>query len=128
MQRFTPRKPKSIWSLVNVAKVNRLIEAGRMQAPGLAAFERRHPDRVGIYSFEREVVAFTRAQATEFKRAAQAWKWFNAQAPSYRRVATHWVTAAKQEATRARRLASLIAHCAEQKKLRQFTPLGQRTK
>lgn len=83
---------------------------------------------VGIYSFEKEVVAFTCTQATEFKRSAQAWKWFNAEAPSYRGVATHWVTAAKQEATRARRLASLIAHCAEGKKLRQFTPLDQRAK
>ena len=39
MQRFTPRKSKSTWSLVNVGKVERLIAAGRMQAPGMAAFE-----------------------------------------------------------------------------------------
>ena len=128
MQRFTPRKAKSTWSVVNVTKVKALVAAGRMRPPGLATFKARDPQRTGIYSFEKAPAEFSPPQARLFKKNSSAWKWFSAQAPSYRRVATHWVTSAKQEATRVRRLDSLIAHCAEGKKLRQFTPMDQRKK
>lgn len=126
IQRFTPRKPRSIWSLVNVGKVERLIAAKRLRAPGLAAYTGRDPARTGIYSFEKEAARFTPAQAKLFKQDRAAWKWYTAAAPSYRRVATHWVVAAKQEATRVRRLASLIEHCRAGKRLRQFTPMDRR--
>jgi uncharacterized protein YdeI (YjbR/CyaY-like superfamily) len=126
MQRYTPRKPKSNWSLVNVAKVKRLLAAGRMQPPGIAAYEARDAKRTGIYSFEKEAASFTPAQRREFRRSAAAWKWFEAQAPSYRKLATHWVTSAKQEATRERRLATLIACCVQGKRLPQYTPLPRR--
>jgi uncharacterized protein YdeI (YjbR/CyaY-like superfamily) len=53
MQRFTPRRPNSNWSNVNVAKVERLIEDGRMRPAGLAAFERRREERTGVYSYEK---------------------------------------------------------------------------
>jgi uncharacterized protein YdeI (YjbR/CyaY-like superfamily) len=53
MQRFTPRRPNSNWSNINVAKVARLIEEGRMRPPGLAAFERRREERTGVYSYEK---------------------------------------------------------------------------
>lgn len=125
-QRFTPRKARSTWSLVNVAKVNVLIEAGRMRPPGLSTFQARDPERTGIYSFEKAPAKFSVAQTRLFKKDRGAWTWFAAQAPSYRRVATHWVVSAKQETTRARRLESLIVHCAAGKKLRQFTPMDQR--
>lgn len=128
MQRFTPRKSKSTWSLVNVAKVKVLMKAGRMRPPGLAAFKARDPKRTGIYSFEVAPAEFSAPQLRQFKRTAGAWQWFSAQAPSYRRVATHWAVSAKQEATRVRRLESLIAHCAVGTKLRQFTPLDRRKK
>jgi uncharacterized protein YdeI (YjbR/CyaY-like superfamily) len=54
MQRFTPRKPGSNWSKINVEKVAKLIEAGLMRPAGLAAFERRTDEKTGVYSFERE--------------------------------------------------------------------------
>ena len=128
MQRFTPRTSRSTWSLVNVGKVKALIKAGRMEAPGLAAFKARDPKRTGIYSFEKEPASLTPAQRRAFKKVPGAWKWFSEQAPSYQRTCMHWVVSAKQEATRVRRLESLIEHSAEGKKLRQFTPLHQRTK
>jgi uncharacterized protein YdeI (YjbR/CyaY-like superfamily) len=53
MQRFTPRRPNSNWSNINVAKVERLIEEGRMRPAGLAAFERRREERTGVYSYEK---------------------------------------------------------------------------
>src|SRR5450432_2063422 len=49
--RFTPRKPMSIWSNVNIAKVKKLLTEGRMMPAGLAAWERRQEERSGIYAF-----------------------------------------------------------------------------
>jgi uncharacterized protein YdeI (YjbR/CyaY-like superfamily) len=126
VQRFTPRKVKSTWSLVNVAKVKALTAAGRMQPPGVAAFKARDPARTGIYSFEKAKVAFTGPQSRTFKAAAKAWTWFNAQAASYTHAATHWVISAKKEETRVRRLTQLIEHSGEGKKLQRFTPWDQR--
>jgi uncharacterized protein YdeI (YjbR/CyaY-like superfamily) len=107
--RFTPRKPKSTWSLVNIAKVERLIKAGRMTPPGMAAFTSRSPERTGVYLFELKTPAVL---APEFeavlKRHKRAWTWFQSRPPGYRRIATHWVMSAKQHATRQRRLQHLV--------------------
>lgn len=111
--RFSPRTPRSIWSLVNVAHVERLIASKRMTTAGLAAFEARHADRTGIYSFERAAAELPEAFTRLFRRNRAAWRYFQDAAPSYRRTATHWVVSAKQEATRLRRLETLIACSAE---------------
>lgn len=114
-QRFTPRRPGSTWSLVNVAKVEALIAAGRMDAAGLAAFEARSEARTGTYSHERgEAAELTPAEEKLFRADAAAWAWFAAAAPSYRTAALHWhwVVTAKRPDTRARRLATLIADSA----------------
>ncbi len=110
--RFTPRKPGSIWSLINVGHVERLTAAKRMKPPGLKAFEARVAHKTGIYSFEQKKHEFEPAQEKQFRANKKAWKFWEAQPPGYRRVSTHWVTSAKQEATRARRLAQLIADSA----------------
>jgi uncharacterized protein YdeI (YjbR/CyaY-like superfamily) len=107
--RFTPRKPRSIWSLVNVRHVGRLIAAKKMTAPGLAAFNARDAKRTGIYSFEKAAAELDGRATTAFKKNARAWKYFNGEAPWYRRTATHWVTSAKRDETRQKRLATLIA-------------------
>jgi uncharacterized protein YdeI (YjbR/CyaY-like superfamily) len=44
LQRFTPRRPKSIWSKINIDKVNKLIEEGRMQPAGQAAIDAAKAD------------------------------------------------------------------------------------
>lgn len=109
MNRFTPRKPTSNWSAVNLAKVEELEKRGLMQPPGRAAFERRRTDRTAIYSYEqRKNPAFTPEQLAEFQAEAAAWEFFSAQPPYYRRTATYWVISAKREETRARRLRRLI--------------------
>lgn len=118
MQRFTPRKSGSTWSNINVAHVERLTAEGRMAPAGLAAFKARSAAKTGIYSFERkEPAQFPPAQLREFKAHAAAWKFFSAQPPGYRRIATHHVISAKQEETRARRLAKLIAASAAGQRL-----------
>jgi uncharacterized protein YdeI (YjbR/CyaY-like superfamily) len=105
-QRWTPRRKGSIWSNVNVAKARALIESGRMMPAGLRAFEAR--EKVGVYSFENKEVELSAAYARKLKANAAAARFFASQAPSYRRIAAHWVMTAKQEATRERRLQQLI--------------------
>jgi uncharacterized protein YdeI (YjbR/CyaY-like superfamily) len=118
--RFSPRKPRSIWSNVNVAKVNALLKAGRMMPAGLAAWERRDPARSGIYLFERsDTVALDAAATRQFKANRAAWAFFQAQPPGYRRLATHYVISAKRPDTRTRRLAALIAHSGNGERLPQ---------
>jgi uncharacterized protein YdeI (YjbR/CyaY-like superfamily) len=112
-QRFTPRKPTSNWSAVNVRKVEQLREAGRMRPPGEAAFARRRPDKTGVYSFEQpDEPAFAPEQQAQLEAHEAAWAYWQARSRSYRRVATWWVISAKREETRARRLAALIEDCA----------------
>ncbi len=106
--RFTPRRARSIWSNVNIARVKKLIEAGRMLPGGLAEYEKRTANPSGIYSFERDSAAFTAAQKREFRQHAEAWRYFESQPPYYRRLATWYVISAKKEETRDRRLARLI--------------------
>ncbi|MDB4898452.1 MAG: bacteriocin-protection protein YdeI/OmpD-associated family, partial [Gemmatimonadetes bacterium] len=86
--RFTPRKPRSIWSNVNVAKVESLIRQGRMMPSGLAAYALRDPERSGIYAFERETASFDDEGEQLFRSDRLAWSFFQLQPPSYRRVAT----------------------------------------
>jgi uncharacterized protein YdeI (YjbR/CyaY-like superfamily) len=117
--RFTPRQKRSTWSLVNIRRVGELVAEGRMTPAGLAAFEARTGDRSGIYSHERRTAAeLEPEQRARFEAAPEAWTWFQAAAPSYRRQAIHWVTSAKQPETRERRLAALIADSAAGQKVK----------
>ena len=124
--RFTPRKPASIWSNVNIAHIKRLTDEGRMMPPGIAAFEKRTPERSGVYTFERENVEFDSSMLREFRKNPRAWKFFNAQPPYYRKLATGWVTGAKREETRRQRLSKLISVSAEEARLPQYIPIAKR--
>jgi uncharacterized protein YdeI (YjbR/CyaY-like superfamily) len=129
MQRFTPRKPTSNWSNINVEKMKKLIEAGLVKPAGLAAFERRRADRTGIYSFERKEEATLEPEQEElFKANAAAWEFFQAQAPSYRRTAIHLVVSAKKPETRERRLNQLIEDSAAGRRLAQLTSPARQKK
>ena len=119
--RFTPRKPSSIWSNVNIAKAEALLAAGKMMPAGVAAWQRRDPARSGIYSFEREQpAAFDASMECRFKSNRAAWKYFGAQPAGYRRVATHYVVSAKRPETREKRLATLIECSARGERLPQL--------
>lgn len=111
-QRWTPRKPGSSWSSVNIAHVERLTAEGRMRPAGLAAYERRTPERSGIYAYEsgRELTDEQRATLLGDPRAAAFWE---ESTPSYRRIAENWMASAKRETTRESRLAQLVEDCAE---------------
>jgi uncharacterized protein YdeI (YjbR/CyaY-like superfamily) len=117
-QRFTPRKAKSVWSAVNVRKVEILIARGRMAPAGLKAFEARDASRMGLYSFEqRQAPAFDRDAARAFRARPRAWAFFQGQPPGYRRTATFWVMSAKKPETRQRRLGQLIDDSASGRRL-----------
>ncbi len=106
--RFTPRRPRSIWSSVNIKRVEELTRLGLMRPAGILAFEARQEDRSGIYSFEQQSIQFEREQERRFRANASAWKFFQAQTSTYRRVATWWVISAKREETKVKRLDRLI--------------------
>jgi uncharacterized protein YdeI (YjbR/CyaY-like superfamily) len=107
--RFTPRKPRSTWSAINIARARELIAEGRMQPAGLAAFERRTEDRSAVYSYEqRQAAVLTPADRGAVEANAPAWAFFESQPPSYQRTVAWWIQTAKREETRRRRLAVLI--------------------
>lgn len=107
--RFSPRRPASIWSLVNVAHAQRLIKVGRMARPGLVAFQARDRKRTGVYSFEQRPSELSAAHVRKFRADTKAWQFFQGQAPWYRRTSAYWVISAKREETREKRLGILIA-------------------
>jgi uncharacterized protein YdeI (YjbR/CyaY-like superfamily) len=120
--RFTPRKPNSVWSSVNVNRVADLTEQGLMTNAGLAAFERRSDNRTGIYSFEQgEMPEFDDELRAQFEAEPEAWAFFQKQPVTYRKVATWWVISAKRADTRARRLATLMEDSANGRRLRQLS-------
>ena len=116
-QRFTPRRKGSTWSAINVAKVNALTAEGRMRPAGLAAFDARTAANTGIYSYERAAASFSDDEVARLRASPAAWADWEARPPSYRRAVTHWVTSAKGEATRERRLATLIEDSAAGRKV-----------
>src|SRR5260370_24693324 len=106
--RFSPRKPSSIWSAVNIRNVERLIKEERMQPAGLKAYEARKEYRSGIYSYEQRSPELVEPYLGKLKRNKTAWKFFHAQPPGYRKVINWWIVSAKQEETRLKRLDKLI--------------------
>jgi uncharacterized protein YdeI (YjbR/CyaY-like superfamily) len=120
--RFTPRKPGSTWSSVNIRRVRALLEQGRVTPGGLAAFETRRENKSGVYSYEQRPQELTEPYAAMLARNAAATRFFNQQAPSYRRAATWWVISAKKEETRLKRVRTLIELSRSGKLIPQFTP------
>lgn len=111
--RFTPRRPGSRWSRVNLKRIEELEALGLVHPAGRAVHAARDRKRAGTYSYEqRDQARLTPGQEREFKRNKAAWKYFQAQAPGYRKTAIYWVASASKEETRARRLATLIADSA----------------
>jgi uncharacterized protein YdeI (YjbR/CyaY-like superfamily) len=116
--RFTPRKTRSNWSAVNIDRVGELTRLGLMQPAGLAAFERRDPDRSRIYSYEQRARGLDPEYESRFRTNPKAWTFFESQAPSYRRAVTWWVMSAKREETRLKRLATLIEDSHNERRVR----------
>jgi uncharacterized protein YdeI (YjbR/CyaY-like superfamily) len=104
--RFTPRRADSVWSAINIDKVEKLTKAGLMMPAGLKVYSLK--DNSKIYSYEKAVVELAPEYEKQFKKDQTAWEFFAKQAPSYRKVIIHWIMSAKQEKTRLSRLEKLI--------------------
>jgi len=106
--RFTPRRSTSIWSAINIKKVEELTKAGLMMPEGQKAFDLLKENKSRIYSHEKEATPLTKDYEAKFKKNKLAWNFFNSQAPSYKKVMIHWIMNAKQEKTRLSRLEKTI--------------------
>ncbi len=115
--RFTPRKSKSNWSAINIKKVEYLTQSGQMTPAGLKAFELRKVVKTGVYYTENKNVQLSESYQKQFKKNKIAWKYFNAQTPSYKKLIVHWIMSAKQEKTRMSRLEKAILSSEDLKRI-----------
>jgi uncharacterized protein YdeI (YjbR/CyaY-like superfamily) len=106
--RFTPRKPRSIWSTINIRRVAALTKEGRMRSAGLEAFKSRQENRSGVYSYEQRPEHLPAPYDAMIRRNKAAWRFFEGQPASYRRALIWWVISAKKEETRVNRAKTLI--------------------
>ena len=109
--RFTPRKPNSIWSAVNIKKVENLIEMGKMTQAGLEAYQKKADLRTQIYSYENKPEHLSAGMEEKFRKNSKAWDFFIQQSASYQKMTNFYVMSAKQEATKFSRLSKLIEAC-----------------
>lgn len=117
--RFTPRKPTSIWSAINIRKFHELEAAGRMTDAGRAAFARRSAAKSAVYAYEQASHAeLTVDETRTFKARKAAWRYFEACPPGYRKTMQHWITNVRKPETRAKRLRVVIDACAAGRRLR----------
>jgi len=107
--RFTPRRKTSIWSAVNIKKVETVTQQGLMQKAGLDIYKHRAESKSKIYAFENEEVKLSPEFEKKFKDNKVAWDYFQSLAPTYRKPSLNWVMSAKQEAAKIKRLNELIA-------------------
>lgn len=124
--RFSPRQRRSVWSDVNIARVEQLKAEGRMAPAGLAAYEKRDPKLQKRYSGENRHVGLDPAYEARFRANPKAWAWFEARPLSYRQPAIWWVMSAVKEETRERRLATLIADSEAGRPIKLLTPSSKR--
>ena len=124
--RFTPRKAKSIWSAVNIDKIEKLTNQGLMHPSGLAAFEKRDEHRSKIYAYEQNNVGLSNEFEQLFKVNEKAWTNFQSMPPSYKKTAINWVMTAKQNETAVKRLHELISDSGLGKRVKQLRPIAKK--
>lgn len=117
MIRFTPRKPSSTWSAVNIRNVEKLIKEKRMRPPGLKAYAARKENRSGIYSYEQRSVDLVEPYAAQFQQHKSAWEFYQAQPPGYRKLMNWRILSGKREETRQKRLKELIEYSARKQRM-----------
>lgn len=120
--RFTPRKPRSNWSKINIAKVAALRSADLMRPAGEKAYSAREEKRSGVYAFEQErPIELSAVYRKMLKGNQKAWGFFQAQAPYYKRLMSFWVMSARREETRVKRITRLIADSARGRRVGTMT-------
>ena len=121
--RFSPRKPTSNWSAINIGRARELARQGRMRLAGLKAFDRRAPEKSGIYAYEnRQSAVLSKAAEKQFRSHPAAWTFFQGQPTSYRKTAIWWVVSAKRTETQQKRLETLIADAEAKRRIKPLSP------
>ena len=120
--RFSPRRPGSNWSQLNISRVHELTKASRMHPAGVAAFEDRRQPEPGGYTYETRPADLPDHLSAIFRKNKPGWGFWRSQTPSYRKSMTWWVISAKQERTQLRRLDALIAESARGVKISDTSP------
>jgi uncharacterized protein YdeI (YjbR/CyaY-like superfamily) len=120
--RFTPRRPGSIWSAINLKRMKELIANGVVSKAGLETYERRDPKKAGLYSFENRPQTFDAAIEKKFRASTRAWTFFLAQPPGYQRICRFFVMSAKKEETRLRRVERVINASSKGQRLEWMAP------
>jgi uncharacterized protein YdeI (YjbR/CyaY-like superfamily) len=115
--RFTPRRRGSVWSSINIKRVEELTKEGLMKPAGIQAFQARKENKSGIYSYEQRKAELDAPYEKKLRQNAAAWKFFQAQSPAYRKTVYWWIVSAKKEETRLQRLEKLIQLSAKSQKL-----------
>lgn len=120
MIRFTPRRVKSNWSQVNLKKMVQLKAKGLVKSAGLAIYNQRDHKKYSILTSDEQKAVLFLAPLLEaqFQANSEAWTFFKKQPPSYRKQMVLWVTSAKREDTRQRRLLKLIEGSEQETRLR----------
>ena len=127
-RRFTPRKVRSVWSAVNIKHVRELLAEGRMQPAGMAVFEARADSQLDGYSLKSRSAEFPQPFDSILHDNPAASKFWAAQPESYRKATVHWVVSAKQDATRMRRLQSLVEYSTMGERIPQYiSPISRST-
>jgi uncharacterized protein YdeI (YjbR/CyaY-like superfamily) len=120
--RFTPRKAGSIWSSVNIARAQALIEQGQMRPAGFKAYQVKKENKSGIYSYEQRSVELKEPYNRLLKKNKAAWNFFQAQPASHRKAASWWIISAKKKETRLKRLEKLTAYSVQGQRLPELAP------
>jgi uncharacterized protein YdeI (YjbR/CyaY-like superfamily) len=115
--RFTPRRPNSNWSAVNIKKMKQLIKNGLMTPAGLAVYKKRKEDKSKVYGYENRPKTLPENLEKIFRKNKKAWKYFYAQAASYQKTVIHWIVSARMEKTRLARLDQAIQESSKGKRL-----------
>ncbi|MGV3460610.1 MAG: YdeI/OmpD-associated family protein [Flavobacterium sp.] len=107
--RFTPRRANSIWSAVNIGKMEKLLKEGLVYPMGKAAYAKRTEEKSRVYAFEqKEDAVLPPEMEKRFKKEKAAYEFFQKQAPSYRKVVLHGIVSAKKDETKESRFVKLL--------------------
>ncbi len=116
--RFSPRRKNSIWSEQNKKRIGRLIKEGRMAEAGLVKVREAKANGQWEKAAVREDVRIVPPELTEaLAENVQARENFEKLAPSYRRQFIYWVSVAKHDETRRKRIAEVVHLLARNERL-----------
>ncbi len=118
-QKFTPRKDRNNWSEPNRRRARRLVKEGLMTPAGLEKIPASVLSGKDVPAKKRKKPELVVPDFVEagFRKHPPAWENFQALAPSYRREFVGWITQAKREETRQRRMAHAIELLKENRRL-----------